>query len=111
MSGSISLKTNQNWVKAGWVYRSALENILDVLKEKNPSLYEELSEESSNAQAVQYIDFEYLGKEKSETIASVVAEAYELAKVKGPKDWKDPSFYPQFLESFKELVEDIKEKH
>ncbi len=111
MSAFFVLTDGRAWSKANWAYDAVLDAIADALPNDGAGqlLAEWLLEQRCRVQGpgVGTVDLRELTDENRRRIVEAIPRALEMARKKGPRDWHDPSFFPQWLSAFELLVQMI----
>lgn len=105
MSGYIKINENKSWMVAGWVFRNVIEDSLPyIAKESNQRLLPALEK---GFEGIEYIDLADVPLLEKKAFLRALEKALEEREAKGSTLFGDPSFYPGYIDRFKELVEMI----
>lgn len=107
MSGGFTFPDNQEWIKAGWVYRTVLDCICCALETSNitTDLYLQLSDGSGTERTIEHVFAENWERSKLILLCESIEEGYKIAVREGSQDWSNPDAFQSFIEAFNELVE------
>jgi hypothetical protein len=100
MSGVIVFSNEKSWFRANWLFRATISRILD--QSPGDPVCERLP--SPETGELLYLDLSSWSSRDLFDLLRAAARAYRHSEEAGPASFHDPSFYPVFLESFRELL-------
>jgi hypothetical protein len=88
-----------SWIVAGWAFRHAIRHIWDSL----PAGFA-LKDDLPRIEATQWLDLASLDPKELQIFKRAALSAYAHVQDEGPESFKDPGYYPDFLQKFRELL-------
>jgi hypothetical protein len=105
MSGHIEINESKSWIVAGWVFRNVIEDTLPYIpKESSRNLLRAIDGGFGEGK-LEYIDLAPIPIREKEVFLSALREAIKERETKGSAVFRDPSYYPGYIERFKEIIE------
>lgn len=102
MSGIIVFsEEGKDWFEANWLYEAVLRDVKAMLR---PGAIRAALDEGTEPN-VQYLDVSSWSVERLAELLGAAERAYAEAERLSPRRFHDPSYYPMFLDSFRELLE------
>lgn len=106
MSGFIRIDENRAWSTAGWAFDHVLRVTRPHLLEAESSKLLELIDRVTITE-VYYMSLKDLTSNEMQTLREAFEKGYQDMVTRGPESFADPTFYPGFMESFRELLEEM----
>ncbi|WP_143129258.1 hypothetical protein [Variovorax sp. PDC80] len=95
---------------AGWVYRTILSEISQVLAERgHDALATWLSDENASVHLYGCLDARTFTPANQEAFLSALVIAQERSEANGPTGWRDPTFWPGYSDLFASLAGQAKQ--
>lgn len=95
---------------AGWVLRSIIFDISEVLRENhNDKLADWLTSDLSPVQLYKVLDVRDLTQKNQNAFKTAIMPAYIKAKNRGPQNWNDTSAWEGYINLFSNLAQQIED--
>ena len=108
MAGFIVLPDGRAYAASNWGYDRVIGCIAQVVAEQDQgrALSEWLLEQRSmvRGSGLGSVDVRELTPSNRSLVLDAVWQAFERAAARGPAEWCEPSFFPSWLERFRDLV-------
>ena len=104
MAGLIRIDENKAWSAAGWVFDHVLRITRKHLSKAESSNILELMDRAE-IPGVNYLSLKNLTAGEVQIFREALERAYQEILFLGPESFSEPTFYPGFLERFRELLD------
>lgn len=104
MAGLIRIDENKAWSAAGWAFDHVLRITRKHLPEAESSNILKLIDHAE-IPGVNYLSLKTLTASEVQTFHKALKSAYQEMLSAGPESFREPTFYPGFMECFRELLE------
>ncbi len=104
MAGSIRIDENKGWSAAGWAFDHVLRITRKHLPKAESSKILELMDRAE-IPGVNYLSLKNLTTREVQIFREALERAYQEMLTLGPESFAEPTFYPGFMECFRELLD------
>jgi hypothetical protein len=107
MAGTLVITDDLFWAPAGWVYDNVLGAMASVLSADDPDLSERLLSSRTEANGG-YLNLRNAPLATLVKLIRAADTAYEGFEVRGADSFHDPTFFPGFMEQFRNLRDTLR---
>ena len=105
MAGDIVVNEGKFWAVAGWVFRNVIEDTLPHIPQAGNDDLLQAIEQGFGEGKQEYVVLAGVPVGEKRNFLAALEQAYRERELLGSSVFGDPSFYPGYMDRFRELIE------
>jgi hypothetical protein len=107
MAGTLVITEELDWLPAGWVYDNVLKGMASALSSSEPDLARRLLDSRTESNGG-FLDLRECDPVTLSALIQAADDAYQAFEARGATSFRDPKFYPGFMNQFRLLREKLR---